>query len=67
MIVSTTDDTGERVEQESSPSAGPKATAAALSAEYGLGRHTVTIVDGDEEETFEVDHKHLKDYLGVSS
>jgi hypothetical protein len=52
---------------EPSPSAGPRATAAALSAEYGLGRHTVTIVDGDEEETFEVDHKHLKDYLGVSS
>lgn len=69
MTVSTTDDTGDRVEQESSPSTGAQATAAVMDAVYGLGRYeSLRVTDGEdtvEQAVLRTDYK--KDYFGVSS
>jgi hypothetical protein len=69
MTARATDDTGERVEQESSPSTGAQATAAVMNAAYGLGRYeSLRVTDGEdtvEQAVLRTDYK--KDYFGVSS
>lgn len=56
------------VDLESSPSTGARGTAAAMGAVYGLGRHQVTVTDGETNTaTTRIRAQHLKEYIGVSS
>jgi len=53
---------------EASPSTDARTTAAVMSVAYGLGRHSVSISDGETTKaTAEIRGEYVKEYVGVSS
>jgi predicted regulator of Ras-like GTPase activity (Roadblock/LC7/MglB family) len=53
---------------EASPSTDAQTTAAVMSVAYGLGRHSVSISDGETTTaTAEIRGEYVKEYVGVSS